>query len=168
MCTHVWVGACLMRGCCVITLLGIRSNLCWIHIVAPQPIGLKYIYKYKSEIWNQRGRVIHICVTGLDCHCFRKWLVTGSGPSHYLNQCCNIVKCTIWCKLNSSFIRNSNIFIQENDFDQRQTQQYILQVMIYVCLIFFQVRTNKERTTDQEYLDIFFMIHKVYNIDILS
>ena len=43
------VGACLIRGCFVITFLGLRSNLCWIHIVAPHPMGLKYIYKYKSE-----------------------------------------------------------------------------------------------------------------------
>ena len=35
-------------------------------------------------------------------------------PSHYLNQCWNIVKWTLRNKLQWNFNRNSNIFIQEN------------------------------------------------------
>ena len=48
---------------------------------------------------------------------FRKWLVAWSAPSHYLNQCWNIVNLTLWNKLQWNFNRNSNIFILENGFE---------------------------------------------------
>ena len=35
-------------------------------------------------------------------------------PSHYLNQCCNIVNRILRNKLQWNFNRNSNVFIQEN------------------------------------------------------
>ena len=38
-------------------------------------------------------------------------------PSHYLNQCCNIVDCTIENKFRWDLIRNLYIFIQENAFE---------------------------------------------------
>ena len=38
-------------------------------------------------------------------------------PSHYLNQCCNIVNWTLRNKLQWNFNRNSNIFIEENTFE---------------------------------------------------
>ena len=45
---------------------------------------------FNISAWNLvewcRGHVTHNCVSGLDSHCFRKWLVTCSAPSHYLNQ----------------------------------------------------------------------------------
>ena len=41
------------------------------------------------------GRVTHICGGNIDQHCFRKWLVACSAPSHYLNQCWNIVNWTL-------------------------------------------------------------------------
>ena len=47
-------------------------------------------------------------------HWFRLWLVAWPAPSHYLNQCWNIVNETLGNKLQWNFIRNSNIFIQEN------------------------------------------------------
>ena len=37
-----------------------------------------------------------------------------AGPSHYLNQCLNIVNWTLGNKLQWNFNRNWNIFIQEN------------------------------------------------------
>ena len=41
------------------------------------------------------GRVLHICVTNLDHHCFRWWLIACSVPSHYLKQCCIFVNWTL-------------------------------------------------------------------------
>ena len=48
---------------------------------------------------------------------FRQWLVAWLVPSHYLNQCWNIVNWTLRNKLQWNFNRNSNIFIQENTFE---------------------------------------------------
>ena len=50
-------------------------------------------------------------------HWFRKWLVAWSAPSHYQNQCWNIVQKTPRNKLQWNFNRNSNTFIQENAFE---------------------------------------------------
>ena len=55
----------------------------------------------------------HICVVELDHHWFRQWLVTCSAPSHYLNQCWNIVNWTFSNKLQWNFNQNSTIFIQD-------------------------------------------------------
>ena len=63
------------------------------------------------------GRVTHICVVEMGHHRFRKWLVACSAPSHYLNQCWNIVNWTLRNKLQWTFNRNSNIFIQEIAFE---------------------------------------------------
>ena len=50
-------------------------------------------------------------------HWFRWWLVAWSTPSHYLNQCWNIVNWIIKNKLQWNSNRNSKIFIQENAFE---------------------------------------------------
>ena len=50
-------------------------------------------------------------------HCFRQWLVAWQAPSHYLNQCWNIVNWTLRNKLQSNCIRNSYSIIQENAFE---------------------------------------------------
>ena len=50
-------------------------------------------------------------------HWFRLWLVAWSAPSHYLNQCWNIVNWTIGNQLQWNFYLNSNIFIHENAFE---------------------------------------------------
>ena len=50
-------------------------------------------------------------------HEFRLWRVAWSAPSHYQNQCWNIVNKTLRNKLQWIFSRNSNIFIQENVFE---------------------------------------------------
>ena len=47
-------------------------------------------------------------------HRFRQWLVAWSAPSHYLNQCWNIVNWTLGNKLQWNFNRNSNISFLEN------------------------------------------------------
>ena len=55
------------------------------------------------------------CIYALIIHqWFRRWLVAWSAPSHYLNQCWNIVN---WNKLQWNHNRNSYIFIQENAFE---------------------------------------------------
>ena len=46
-------------------------------------------------------------------HWFRWWLVAWTAPSHYLNQCWNIVKWTPRNKLQWNFNWNSYIFIQK-------------------------------------------------------
>ena len=50
-------------------------------------------------------------------HWFRQWLVTWLAPSHYLNPCWNIVIWTLRNKLQWNLNRNSNIFMQENIFE---------------------------------------------------
>ena len=49
-------------------------------------------------------------------HWFRLWLVAWSASSHYLNQCWNVVNWTLRNNLQWNFNRNSNIFFQENAF----------------------------------------------------
>ena len=50
-------------------------------------------------------------------HCSRSWLVDLSVPSHYMNQCCNIVDWTVGDKFQWNFKQNSNILIHENSFE---------------------------------------------------
>ena len=50
-------------------------------------------------------------------HWFRLWLVAWPAPSHYLNQCWNIVNWTIGNKPQWNLKRNSYIFIEENAFE---------------------------------------------------
>ena len=57
-----------------------------------------------------------ICV-GDNHHCFRWFLVTWSAPSHYLNQCWNIINWILRNKLQWNFNPNANIFIRENAFE---------------------------------------------------
>ena len=49
-----------------------------------------------------------------DAYMYRKTNHHWTAPSHYLNHCWNIVKCTFSDKLQWNFNRNSNIFIHEN------------------------------------------------------
>ena len=48
---------------------------------------------------------------------FRQWLVAWTAPSHYLNQCWNIVNWTLRNKLQWNLNRNKYIFIQQNAFE---------------------------------------------------
>ena len=54
------------------------------------------------------GQVTHICVGNLTI------IGSDNGPSHFMNQCWNIVNWTLRNKLQWNLNRNSNIFIQEN------------------------------------------------------
>ena len=61
------------------------------------------------------GRVTHICVGNLTIIGSDNGLIVAwTAPSHYLNQCWNIVNWTLRNKLQWNFNRNSNIFIQQN------------------------------------------------------
>ena len=66
-----------------------------------------------ESILTHWGRVTHICVS--------KLTIIGSdnglAPNHYLNQWWNIVNWTLRNKLQWNFNRNSNIFIEENTFE---------------------------------------------------
>ena len=69
-------------------------------------------YTFAVTHW---GRKTHICVTkltsiGSDNGLPPSW----TAPSHYLNQCWNIVNWSLRNKLQWKFNRNSNIFIHEN------------------------------------------------------
>ena len=55
------------------------------------------------------GRVVHICIGNPT--------IIASSPSHYLNQCWNIVHWTLPNKLPGNLNQNSYIFIQENAFE---------------------------------------------------
>ena len=59
----------------------------------------------------------HWGFSNLDHHWLRYWLVAWSAPSHYLNQSWNIVNWNLGNKLQWNLKRNSNIFIQENAFE---------------------------------------------------
>ena len=65
---------------------------------------------------------IRILVTKYRCIAMHRWIVTPllvawTAPSHYLNQCWNIVNWALGNKLQWNFNRNSNIFIEENTFE---------------------------------------------------
>ena len=50
-------------------------------------------------------------------HWFRLWLVAWLAPSHYLNQCWNIVNLNLRNKFRWNLKRNSCIFVKENAFE---------------------------------------------------
>ena len=67
---------------------------------------------YPYNTLTHWGRETHICVSKL-ASIVSDWLVTWPAPSHYLNQCWNIVNGTLRNKLQWNPKRNSYIFIQE-------------------------------------------------------
>ena len=50
-------------------------------------------------------------------HWFKKWLAAWLAPSHYQNQCWDIVNWNLRNKFQWNHKQNSNIFIQENAFE---------------------------------------------------
>ena len=59
-------------------------------------------------------------------HWFREWLAAWSAPSHYLDQCWNIVKSNLRNKLQWNRKRNSHIFIQENALENVVCEMAVL------------------------------------------
>ena len=84
-------------------------------------IALWYVIMHLCPIFNRGlthwGRVTHICVSKLRHLWFRWWLVAFSAPSHNPNQCWYIVNWTLVSKRQWKINDNSNIFIQENAFE---------------------------------------------------
>ena len=70
-----------------------------------------WLFYTSIQVLTHWGRVTHICI--------RKLAIIGSdnglSPSHYLNQCWNIVNWTLRNKLQLNW--NPNIFVQENAFE---------------------------------------------------
>ena len=63
------------------------------------------------------GRVTHICVDNLTVIGSENGLSPGRRQASIWNQCWNIVNWTLGNKLQWKFNQNSNIFIQENVFE---------------------------------------------------
>ena len=80
------------------------------------------IFKSKSLtlIWKSGTHRFHINMPDLQIS-YRDfaWLV----PSHYLNQCCNIVNWTLGNKPQWNFNQNTTLFIHENAIDQFHKSQ---------------------------------------------
>ena len=66
------------------------------------------MFPHSENILTHLPIVPHICVSELGQHWFRWWLVAWSAPSHYLNQCWNIVNGTLGNKLQWKLDRNKN------------------------------------------------------------
>ena len=62
-----------------------------------------------NEDWAMEKWIAGIALT--------HWLVAWTAPCHYLKQCWNIVNWTLGNKLQWNFNRNSNIFIEDNTFE---------------------------------------------------
>ena len=63
------------------------------------------------------GRVTHICISKITIIGSDNGLSPWTAPSHYLNQCWNIVNWTLGNKLQWNLNRNLYIFIQENPLE---------------------------------------------------
>ena len=74
---------------------------------------LKWLILFIRIKLTHWGRVTHICVSKQGHHPGRKWFVTWSAPSHYLNRWWNNVSWTFRNKGQWNRKQNSCIFIQE-------------------------------------------------------
>ena len=86
------------------------------------------------------GWVTHICISKLSHHCFKQWHVPCMVPSHYLNQCWIIVNWTIANKFQWNFYCNSNIFSEENMFEN------------VVCKIMLSILSQLQCKPDRYYV----------------
>ena len=87
--------------------------------------AVEYETKYKLYIYQNAfqnvclthwGRVTHICVGNLTIIGWDMWLVAWMAPSHYLNQCWNIVNWTPRSKHQWNFNRNSKFSFKKMYF----------------------------------------------------
>ena len=91
--------------------------IAFINIIDIHCNGIPPFISDAAKLLTHWGRVTHICVSKLTIFSSDKWLVTWPAPSHYLNQCWNIVNWTLGNKLQWNLNRNLFIFIQENAFE---------------------------------------------------
>ena len=75
-------------------------------------------YHGTSAIWflTHWGRLTQTSGSKLGHHWFTPWLVAYSAPSHYLNQWWKFVNSNLTNNIQWNHMRNSNIFVQENAF----------------------------------------------------
>ena len=96
----------------------------WMHIYIHFGNDIMNVFSYKvfsielpskdtHNSFRSSGAYIH---QQINHHWFRQWLVAWTAPSHYLNQCRNIVNLTQRNKLQWNFYRYSYILIEENPF----------------------------------------------------
>ena len=78
--------------------------------------GHPSLFHIAMSLLTHWGRVTHMCVGNLTS-LVQIWLVAWSAPSHYLNQCWNIVIGTLRNKLQWTLNRKYNILITENAFE---------------------------------------------------
>ena len=102
----------------IVWLVQLRPNFINMHCIYVSSSWQCSRYYARIEELTHWGWMIHICVSELDHHWLRQWLGTDQVTSHYLHQCWNIVNWNLrnkflW-KLN---LKNSYIFIQENEFE---------------------------------------------------
>ena len=95
-----------------ISMIGVTSLAKWSNCLMwfVHPVSIKGVQNMRPSDAHMRRWTNH--------HCFRKWLVAWTAPSHYLNQCWYIVNWTQWNKFQWNVNRNSYIFIQENPFEK--------------------------------------------------
>ena len=84
--------------------IGPEPNWWWLNIGSEWP----------SDAYDEAEWRIYICVSELTIIGSDNGLSPGRCQAHYLNQWRNIVNWTLRNKLHWNFIRNSNIFIQQN------------------------------------------------------
>ena len=83
-----------------------------------EKLPLMVLCWHNYPIISHWGRVTHICIDKLTIIGSDNGLSpTWTAPSHYLNQCWNIVNWTLGNKIQLNFNWNSNIFIQENAYE---------------------------------------------------
>ena len=109
--------------CCTSVTRPICAILCF-YMMKPTCIKMKSVTLYHvhwPSCWNcfnllrPSDAYMH---QETNHHWFRKWLVAWLAPSHYLNQCWNIINWTLGNKLQWNLNRKLNMFIQENAFEK--------------------------------------------------
>ena len=109
------------------------------------PAGFHWAFKSSPQ------PVQHTCVGKLGQHWFRWWLVTSSAPSHYLNQCKNIVNLTMRNNIqlnlnqNVSFMKCIRKCCQGNVWVNKAAKWNtdVLEAVIYGQLVFELVFIDK-------------------------
>ena len=86
------------------------------HSVMSKPSSERHLFQQPTGFWlTHRGWRTHICVSSDAL--IQIMVVASSAPSHYLNQCWNIVNWTLGNRLKWNLNRNLYIFIQEIAFE---------------------------------------------------
>ena len=87
------------------------------------------------------GRVMHMCVSKLDHHWFRWWLVACSVPGHYLNQCWHIIIWIFFTEQNSfeNIVCNMTTTLPRPQSARKYYHVYPMPVS-YICNVIIPLR----------------------------